>query len=163
MSLSFRVAKPEDLRYLITWFSDPGVEKWFPMSNKLEVEDAARICLSYAPIGAAIIALWNGEPCGLANIYVQSYKKLAHQALFAIIVAPDKRGRGIGTFLIKELIRIAKEQLKIELLHLEVYEGNPAKSLYDKLGFEVCGFQKHFLKEGNGYRGKYFMQKDLRV
>jgi len=57
---------------------------------------------------------------------------------------------------------LAKERFKIEFLHLEVYEGNPAIRLYQRLGFEQYGFQRQFVKDEDGkYLGKILMQKYL--
>ena len=126
------------------------------------MEDAARLWISYCKIGATLTALWDGTPCGLATLYISPFRKLAHQCLLAIIVADGYRNKGVGTKLMSDLMVLAKEQFKIELLHLEVYDGNPAVHLYKKLGFVEYGYQRHFVKEGeNHYLGKIMMQKRL--
>jgi putative acetyltransferase len=111
------------------------------------------------------MALWEDVPCGIANLYLQPYKKLAHQCLFAIIVDEKYRGKGVGTVLMKELIALAKNTFKIQVLHLEVYEGNRARRLYERMGFVQYGIQRHFVKEQeNGsvkYLAKVMMQKQL--
>ncbi len=141
--------------------SDPDVLRWFPMSDAREIEDAASVCIGYARFQAVLTAVYDDIPCGIANLYLQPYRKMAHQCLFAIIVAKEHRGKGVGTILLTELMKLAKERFQLEILCLEVYEGNPAISLYDRLGFVTCGFQRHFTKENGMYRGKYFKQKIL--
>src|SRR3990167_3419569 len=121
--LTIRFGEEEDLNYLVSWLLQPHVLQWFPLSNIQEVEDAAKIWVSYSKLGAVLTALWNGVPCGIANLYLQPYKKLSHQCLFAIIVDESLRNKGIGSQLLKELMSLAKERFQIELLHLEVYEG----------------------------------------
>lgn len=143
------------------WLSEPGVLRWFPMCNEMEIEDAARLLISYAKYNAVLTAEYDGVPCGLANLYLQPYRKLAHQCLFSILVSETYRGKGIGTALMTELMALAKERFKIEILHLEVYEGNPARRLYQRLGFTDFGFQKHFIKDSGEYIGKHYMQKIL--
>jgi putative acetyltransferase len=108
-----------------------------------------------------LTAEYNGIPCGMANLYIQPYKRLAHTCLLSIIVKEEMRGKGVGKKLLEQLMKHAKEKFKIEILHLEVYEGNPAKHLYDRLGFKEFGCQTHFIKENGNYRGKIFMQKYL--
>jgi RimJ/RimL family protein N-acetyltransferase len=160
-SLTIRLALDSDQKYLVDWLLQPGVLEWFPLADLREVEDAARIWVGYNKFGAVLTALWDSVPCGIANLYLQPYKKLAHQCLFAIIVDEKFRGKGIGTKLLEELMALAKERFHIELLHLEVYMGNPAIRLYERLGFEVYGTQRHFVKENGKYLDKILMQKNL--
>lgn len=158
---SIRLAEEADQTYLIEWLLQPGVLEGFPLSDLREVEDAARIWLSYTKYQAVWTALWEDVPCGIANLYLQPYKKLAHQCLFAIVVDEKHRGKGVGTRLLQELMKQAKERFQIELLHLEVYEKNPAIHLYQRLGFESYGIQRRFLKDEGRYLGKILMQKKL--
>jgi putative acetyltransferase len=92
---------------------------------------------------------------------LQPYKKLAHQCLFAIIVDEQYRGKGVGTELMNALMLMAKNSFQIELLHLEVYEGNPARRLYERMGFTQYGIQRHFVKDQGKYLPKVLMQKVL--
>ncbi|PIS01981.1 MAG: N-acetyltransferase [Chlamydiae bacterium CG10_big_fil_rev_8_21_14_0_10_42_34] len=159
--LTIRFGKESDQKYLIEWLLQPGVLDGFPLHDLREIEDAARIWVSYSSQHAVLTALWDGVPCGIANLYLQPYKKLAHQCLFAIIVDEKMRGKGIGTKLMKDLMALAKERFKLEFIHLEVYEGNPAIHLYERLGFEKYGVHKHFMKDKDKYVDKILMQKVL--
>lgn len=159
--LTFRLTKEEDAPYLLQWLSDPKILRWFPMYDAREVDDAVRIWIGYSRIESGITALWNGVPCGMANLYIQPYKKQAHTCLFSIIVRDDMRGKGVGKGLMEHLMKHAKEKFKIEILHLEVYDGNPARRLYERLGFKAFGKQDHFIKEDGKYNAKIFMQVAL--
>jgi RimJ/RimL family protein N-acetyltransferase len=159
--ITIRFGEEADQKYLIEWLLQPGVLEGFPLSDLREVEDAARIWMSYAKYNAVLTALWDGVPCGIANLYLQPYSKLSHQCLFAVIVDEKHRGKGIGKKLLDELTALAKERFKIEILHLEVYENNPAVRLYERQGFARYGFQKHFVKDQGKYLGKIMMQKTL--
>lgn len=159
--LSVRLGEEEDQKYLVEWFLQPGVLNWFPLYDLREVEDAARIWVSYWKQGALLTALWDGVPCGIANLYLQPYKKLSHQCLFAILVDEKYRGKGVGTRLLKDLIALGRDSFHLKFLHLEVYEGNPAIKLYEKLGFSQYGAQPHFIKDEGRYLTKVLMQKKL--
>ncbi|MFT5358056.1 MAG: GNAT superfamily N-acetyltransferase [Polyangiales bacterium] len=50
-----------------------------------------------------------------------------------VIVAPEERGRGIGTWLFETL------QRKYNALELQVVKDNPARRLYEHQGFAVVG------------------------
>lgn len=159
--LTFRLTSAEDAAPLLRWLSDPQILQWFPMFDAREIEDAVRIWVGYSRIESGITAEWNGESVGMANLYIQPYKKLAHTCLFSIIVKNEMRGKGIGSALLEQLMQHAKAKFKIETLHLEVYEGNPAKRLYERAGFEEFGCQTRFIKQNGKYMAKIFMQKKL--
>lgn len=159
--ISIREAKSDDEPLLVKWLSQEGVLKWFPLTDIREIEDAAKIWMSYSKQKAVLTAEYDGVACGIANLYIQPFKKLAHQCLLAIIVDENFRGKGVGTKLLEALETLAREHFGIQILHLEVYEENPAMNLYKRLGFEEFGKQKRFIKEESGYRSKIFMQKRL--
>jgi ribosomal protein S18 acetylase RimI-like enzyme len=159
--ISIRFGIQDDMNRLIEWLQQPGVLQWFPLADLREIEDAARIWISNIKYNSVLTALWDGQPCGIATVYIQPFKKLVHQSLFAIIVDEKFRGKGVGSRLLIDLEKLAKEQFHIELMHLEVYEGNPAIHLYRRRGFVQYGYQRHFIKENGQYLGKIMMQKML--
>ncbi|MGB7978834.1 MAG: GNAT family N-acetyltransferase [Chlamydiales bacterium] len=160
--LTIRFGEESDQKYLVEWLLQPGVLGGFPLADLREIEDAARIWVSYSKDHAVLTALWDGAPCGIANLYLQPYQKMKHQCLLAIIVDEKYRGKGVGAKLMRELIALAKERFHIEFLHLEVYRGNPAIDLYKRLGFKEYGVHPKFIKEGPGrYVDKILMQKEL--
>ena len=62
-------------------------------------------------------------------------------------VAPDHRRQGAGEALLREAIRQAGER-GVKELFLEVRASNlPARALYEKLGFTVCGRRPRFYKD----------------
>ncbi len=153
----------ENDKYPFTeWLMDTDVLSWFPMCNLIEVEDAVRICMSYMKMGAIYTAEYEGIPIGMANLYVNTFSKIKHQALFAITIRRDLRGKGVGTKLLEHLITMARERFQLELLHLEVYQDNPAIRLYQRFGFQEYGRHKNFLKEPDGFRDKILMQLEIR-
>lgn len=160
--LEIRISENSDAPYLKQWLSKPDILRWFPMINELEIEDSIRIWLSYIEKKATFTITLEGKPCGMLVLYLHNFKKISHQTLFAIIVDENVRGQGIGSELLKYAIEKAKTDFQVEVLHLEIYEGNPAISLYKRLGFEEFGRHLNFLKEGPGqYLTKILMQKTL--
>ena len=161
-NVKIRLSTYDDKKYLVKWLNDDEILKYFPMCDEREVEDAASYWISFVANGAVLTAEIDNVPVGIATLYLHPYKKLAHQSLFPIIVDKNHRGKGVGSKILIEMIKLAKEKFKIKLLHLEVYEGNPAITLYERFGFKKYGFHKNFLKEKTGgYVGKILMQKVL--
>jgi ribosomal protein S18 acetylase RimI-like enzyme len=65
-----------------------------------------------------------------------------HIARMGIAIRQGYRGAGLGKYLITEIMKLAKKQLKPtpKLFQLEVYENNePAIALYKKMGFKIVG------------------------
>lgn len=156
--IHIRISREDDYSYLMSWLLEKEALRWFPMTDEKEVEEAVRHWLSYRTVGACITAEIDGIPCGSATLYLHAYKKLKHQVLFSIVVDQKFRGKGVGKALIQNLEKLAKD-FGIEIFHLEVYEGNPARHLYEKLGFVEFGKHPKFVKEKNHYYNKILMQK----
>lgn len=160
-SINVRPTRSHEDEYLKRWLLEPEVLQWFPMIDEREVDDAVRYWMTFAATGACFTAEWNGMPCGMANLYISGYKKLSHQCLFSIIVSEMYRSKGVGKALIEQLEKVAREKFQIEVLHLEVYDGNPAIHLYQRMGFTEYGRQRRFIKEDGRYIDKILMQKRL--
>jgi RimJ/RimL family protein N-acetyltransferase len=157
-----------DIRYteltdgpsLKEWLMDPKVSRWFPMADEVEIDDAVNRWVGFSRYHCSLTATIDGKACGIATLYLQPYKKLAHQCEFGIIVGEGYRNKGVGSQLIKNLIHLAKNYFKIELLHLQVYAENPAQNLYSRLGFVEFGHQTRWIKESpTEYVGRIFMEK----
>lgn len=160
--IELRYSDLSDGRYLKQWLLDPTVARWFPMFDEVEIDDAVARWIGFSRYKCSLTAVKEGIPCGITTLYLQPYRKLAHQCEFGIIVAPDMRGKGIGTFLINNLVLLAKDNFHIELLHLQVYADNPAIHLYQRMGFREFGRQSHWIKEKEDfYVGRVFMERFL--
>lgn len=164
--IDIRYTEPSDAKYLKEWLMDPTVGRWFPMFDELEIDDAVARWIGFSRYRCSLTAVKDGVPCGLTTLYLQPYRKLAHQCEFGIIVGGQYRGQGIGSLLLKNLIHLAKGTFHIELLHLQVYAGNPAVRFYTRFGFKEFGNQTHWIKEidkdGNPfYVGRLFMERFL--
>jgi ribosomal protein S18 acetylase RimI-like enzyme len=158
--ITVRPTVDSDKEHLLQWFQEDDILKWYPMSNQKEIDDAVRLIWANLSFGVVLTAELDGVPCGIINLYLQAFEKIKHQALFAIIVKSESRGKGVGTALISRMIEIAREK-NIELLHLEVYENNPAINLYKRMGFTIYGRQEKFINENGVYSAKILMQKKL--
>ena len=160
--LEFRYTQVEDGKYLKQWLMDPSVGKWFPLVGEVEIDDAVHRWIAFSRYKCSLTVVKDGEPCGMSTLYLQPYKKLAHQCEFGIIIGPDYRGLGIGSELLNHLIHLAKTRFNIILLHLQVYEGNPAVRFYERFGFKEFARQDKWIRELNGdYTARIFMEREI--
>lgn len=159
-NIEIRKSVLEDITFLRECLLDPDVLGFYPMCNEKEVDDALISWKYYIKEQFAFTAIdENKNQVGMANLYINTFEKLKRQSLFSIVVDKKLRGKGIGTLLLKKLIHSAKQEYNLHVLHLEVYENNPAYNLYYRLGFRQYSVHKRFLKEEDGqYRDKINMQ-----
>jgi putative acetyltransferase len=160
--LEIRFSEEADGEYWGRWLTEKAVLDWYPMEGPQERAESVARMQSWCKYRSALTGVYKGEIAGIAYLNLHPYRKIAHQALFTIIVSEKFRGLGIGKNLLEHLERLAKESFGVEILYLEVYEGNPAIRLYRRLGYEEFGFQSHWIREQPGeYRGKILMAKEL--
>jgi RimJ/RimL family protein N-acetyltransferase len=161
LGLEIRYTEPGDAKYLKEWLMEPDIQRWFPMADQVEIDDAVLRWIAFYRYKCSLTVLKDGVPCGLATLYLQPYRKLAHQCEFGIIVGKGYRSIGIGSYLMNSIMHLAKEKFKIELLHLQVYAENPAMNLYKRFGFKEFGRQNSWIKESDRYVGRVFMERFL--
>lgn len=97
---------------------------------------------------------------GVAALYFDKSQKLSHKATVgSVFVKRTHRGKKIGQKLMVELLRIAKEEEKLNHVNLMVITTNMvAINLYKKLGFVIFGTEKHgVIVEGKAY-DEHYMQ-----
>lgn len=83
-----------------------------------------------------VVALDGGEPVGMGVIECDPGDRRRHRSrIWGVWVAGSMRGRGLGRRLLTVLLEWAKER-DVVAVHLDVVVGNdPARSLYQRLGF----------------------------
>ena len=131
-NISLRPATMNDLEFLYklhraamksyveqTWGWD---EQWQAQYFREHFDPSTRQVIRYDGQDVGVIHTEERENCfSLANIEI----------------SPDYQRRGIGTFLIQDLVRRAAARgLSVTLQILKV---NPARALYEHLGFELTG------------------------
>jgi putative acetyltransferase len=103
----------------------------------------------------------DGVPCGVGTLFLMPYRKVAHHCLFKLVVDPKFQGKGIGTSLLKNLKHLAKNYFHLELIHIEVFEGNPILRLLMQNGFHEFSRQEKFVKDNGVYLSRVLCECDL--
>ncbi len=150
-----------DLPYLKEWLQSPGMLHWFPMQEEKEVDDAAQCWVGFSRYSCSLTGVIGEEPCAMGTLFLMPYRKLAHHCLIKIIVAPKWQRQGIGSSLLKNLKHLAKTQFRQELVHMEVFEGNPMIELLKKFDFHEFARQEKFVKENGIYYTRILLESYL--
>jgi ribosomal protein S18 acetylase RimI-like enzyme len=110
---------------------------------------------------AAFGAFHHSEIIGIARLLIREGRKEAHKALLVgMYVRPGARGAGVGRRLAETIIEFARP--RVELIQLAVVSDNePARRLYERLGFLEYGLEKKALKQDGRYSDELLMAKDL--
>lgn len=75
-----------------------------------------------------------------------------------VLAAPDARGKGIGTAMVNEMIRIGFEELNLHRIELRVFDFNRnAIKCYENAGFKKEGTFRDACRFGNEYWTVYQM------
>jgi ribosomal protein S18 acetylase RimI-like enzyme len=95
-----------------------------------DAEHRARLLHRYDT--ARVICI-DGAPAGL----LKAHRTDAEWVVVQLQITPALQGRGIGERALRTVLRAA--QADALPVTLKVLKGNPAKRLYDRLGFEIVG------------------------
>lgn len=92
-------------------------------------------------------AFQDSSLCALVGLQRESMAKLAHKAfIWGVYVAPEARGRGVGTRIMGHALHHAATVLGTTQVNLGVNTRNTAAvSLYKKLGFVEFGLERGYL------------------
>lgn len=134
-----RRGNPQDVRFLkdmlrhaFYWRSADYLEDtslWRYVSGWGRRGDTAVVALEDGfPVGAAWFRLFTRDEPGFGFVDEQTPE-------VAISVVPSRRGRGIGSELLDELIAVAREQ-GFGALSLSVADDSPAMYMFEHQGFE---------------------------
>lgn len=132
--MKLRPASSDDLKKMMSWFPDAracaywgGPEFRFPFNEASFVEDSR---LNSVPSFVCIES--SGEFVGFGQYYL----RVGRCHLSRLAIAPDRRGRGCGSWLVSALVATGSEILQVPECSLFVAFGNTrAERLYERLGF----------------------------
>ncbi len=104
------------------------------------------------------------ELAGMAGFARETRLKARHKAIvWGVYVRPRWRGEGAGRAILTELLNRARALPGLEQIRLTVATTqDAAKRLYESLGFEVFGTERHSLIVDSEYVDEYHMVLWLR-
>jgi ribosomal-protein-alanine N-acetyltransferase len=100
------------------------------------------------PFARLVVAIEDGEPRPLVVGYTCRWRVTDEVHLLNVAVHPERRGRGLGRFLLEGIIDEA-EECGARVIFLEVRAGNVvARRLYRRLGFRDLGIRRAYYGPG---------------
>ena len=129
----------------------------FEFEDKLDVAWFAGRLENAHVIGA----FRGGELIGTAGFAIQQGEKNAHKGrLWGMYVRPSSRSLGVGRLLMNAVLDVARQN--VELIQLSVVKENqPARRLYESVGFLEFGVEKKASKYGDEYYDEALMALDF--
>ena len=87
-----------------------------------------------------IVVFVNGEPSGLAFLVHNPGPLFEHWVTVKRLqVRPSLQGQGIGTALMQEITRAARDDLGLEQLQLTVRGKTGTEDFYERFGYQIVG------------------------
>ncbi len=109
-----------------------------------------------AIVGAMAVTMYQGEDYHAIE-WSQQVQDNEAAVIHILAVSPDAQGKGIGSEMIREAIRLARTN-GMKAVRLDALASNtPAHKIYEALGFEYRG-QQHLYAENTGWTDFYFFE-----
>lgn len=114
--------------------------------------------LNNTPHTIMILAFIENDLVGIGQISGNDRKRIAHNCELAISVRKKYWGKGIGSIMMEELIRFAKDHNTIKSISLGVKSDNiNAIKLYKKYGFVEAGIHKNYFNVNSIFYDKVLL------
>ena len=107
-----------------------------------------------------LVASIEEQVVGHLMLSVESRPRRSHVATFGMSVAAPFHGRGVGSALMREMINLCDNWLRVERIELTVFADNAsAISVYRKYGFSVEGTGRKFALRNGEYVDALFLAR----
>jgi len=147
--VTLRVARPADEEFLHTVYASTRAEEF----AQVDWDDAQKATF-FRSQSEAQLAYYREHYTGAEYLIIVSegadigrlllHRHGADLRLMDIALLPEARGAGIGTALVRDLMRESCTMGKPLVLHVE--ELNPAMRLYQRLGFRKTGEMSFYFR-----------------
>jgi ribosomal protein S18 acetylase RimI-like enzyme len=133
--VSFRAATPEDVPFLVALRHQTMVPHQVASGAvPSEAEVTNRVLVRYE---SAQIVLIEGQPVGL----LKAPRDGLQWEVLQVQLSSQWQGQGLGTLLLQRII--GEAQSAGATLRLSVLKANPARRLYERLGFAIVEEREH--------------------
>jgi RimJ/RimL family protein N-acetyltransferase len=151
-----------DIDRLIGWVASPdALGRWaasgfsYPLT-RTQVEAHMR---KSAENGARIFKVLDQDQSVVGHVELGSIDQLNRSLRIGrVMVAPERRGRGIGVELMRAAFAVAFDQLQMHRVELAVFDFNQAAiACYKRVGFQGEDVRREMFKSADGYWSEIVM------
>ncbi|EJF7266457.1 GNAT family N-acetyltransferase [Vibrio parahaemolyticus] len=138
--MELRAFEKEDYDLLIGWIdSDELNYQWGGPNFEFPLTSAQISKHCSQPEVFPFVFVVSGQNAGYVKLFKVSE---SHFRICRVFVSGSCRGQGVSKLMLGQLIALAKEEFKANLLSLAVFERNVvAKNCYESLGFSVTSIE----------------------
>ncbi len=158
--VEIRPARPADAAGFLAVYREAVAEERYLRAERVvrTVREARRVLRrSVSDDQAFLVAVEAGAVVGWIQIVREPHPVVRHVATFGMAVARERRGRGIGSALLSEALRWARDR-GVAKVELSVYPDNRAAlALYRRFGFVEEGRLSGHSRKPSGYRDEILM------
>lgn len=136
MTLTIRQAVKGDGRLVLSFIRELAAYERLEHEVVADLSAIDQTLFAVDPKVFALIAEWEGEPCGFALYFFNYSTFLGRHGIYLedLFVSESRRGRGIGKSLLARLAQIAKENDCGRLEWWVLDSNTPAIEFYKSLG-----------------------------
>jgi len=116
------------------------LSRFFPNNSSIADYDTSKVCW---------FIIEEDTSC-IGSVWLERDPEETDTMILGIFISgAHNRGRGIGSYVIKEAIRISKQRMSFSYVRLNVRKSNlRAIRCYEKCGFRICGEGRKKSKDG---------------
>lgn len=159
-AVEVRVARPSDARSFLEAYASVAAEKRYIQTERVAATARhyrRRFRRAWTERAAHLVAVEGDRVVGSLSIRRDDHPATWHVATLGMFVVSTHRGRRVGTALMTEALRWAREH-RVERVELTVYPHNePAIALYRRFGFGEEGRLVRHAKKSYGYEDEILM------
>lgn len=145
-----------DCPTLRKWRNAPEIRKWCRQTGLVnDIRQAGWFEWQAQDMGTRMYAIKTGKPirstlvgvCGLTSIEWE----VTRRAEFSLYIGPDHQGKGLGKAALLTLLHHGFQDLCMHGIWGESFEDNPARKMFEDMGFKHEGVRRDFYWKAGRY------------
>lgn len=164
MSIKIRAFQPQDIQAFHDLRVLPGVQENLLTIPTLSYQQTVQFIQGLNQndhlLVAEVESNQENQQIGFVGIHIDHPIRLRHSGEVVLMVHPEYQNQGIGSQLLKELLVLSDQWLKLVRVELQVFTDNkPAIHLYQKTGFVIEGVRKYAAIKNGKYSDLILMAR----